>query len=182
MSLLDRPIDPIESSFYLVLKSNAFTKLYADNTQLSFKNKIITPINMSGNWEVALIDMQIHRSKTSNFGHCLWFYTNITVNTQVGADTEPLLAHVPINSNKKGWFSAQPHKHYVPLKQLVFDHVYVDIKSGFETRGRSKAEVGFQRVAKPSRKSIILQNTTHPTTVVLHFRKSDLPLYLKNER
>jgi len=46
------------SSYTVVLFSNAQTRSYPDNKPYAFHNELGTPLNLSYDWEVALLDIQ----------------------------------------------------------------------------------------------------------------------------
>jgi len=48
--------------FYMTLPSNSSSQYYPDNTVACFKTRLSTPVSLSGDWEVALFEIEYPRS------------------------------------------------------------------------------------------------------------------------
>ena len=53
-----QPIDQIMSNFYLTLPSNSSMSYYEDNTLASFTTRLPNTIDLEGDWEVGLVEIQ----------------------------------------------------------------------------------------------------------------------------
>ena len=51
-------MDPIHREFQITLPSNTNLELYPENAANNYTTKLCYPLNLQGNWEVALVDIQ----------------------------------------------------------------------------------------------------------------------------
>ena len=89
------------SQFYLTLPSNSSMEYFPANTLTNFKTKLAQPIELTGEWEVALSEFQYPRS---------WY------NLRKGLDS-----HIYHRSGGEGYFlsSGVPHGYYRSVKEFV---------------------------------------------------------------
>lgn len=150
------------NSFYLSLKSDASRNYYTANTVSSFKNKLLNNINLEGEWEVALCDLQFfkHKKIASN-RHSFWIYSDIVIDTQVGDLSLPLLRRASITNSRKNWLMYEANGYlYRKLKTNFIESISISIKDSLNH---------FQDTLH----AISTSDTTEesPTTLTLHFRK-----------
>ena len=89
------------SQFYLTLPSNSSMEYFPANTLTNFKTKLAQPIELTGEWEVALSELQYPRS---------WY------NLRKGLDS-----HIYHKSGGEDYFllSGVPHGYYRSVKEFV---------------------------------------------------------------
>ena len=89
------------SQFYLTLPSNSSMEYFPANTLTNFKTKLAQPLELTGEWEVALSEFQYPRS---------WY------NLRKGFDS-----HIYADSGGQGYFltSTVPHGYYPTVKEFV---------------------------------------------------------------
>ena len=90
------------SQFYLTLPSNSSMENFPDNTLTNFKTKLAQPIELIGEWEVALSELQYPRS---------WYNLRKSENH----------IHCDVNGSGRGYFltSFVPFGYYPTIKQFV---------------------------------------------------------------
>ena len=87
--------------FYLTLPSNSSMEYFPANTLTNFKTKLAQPLELTGEWEVAISEFQYPRS---------WY------NLRKGFDS-----HIYVDSGGQGYFltSSAPHGYYPTVKEFV---------------------------------------------------------------
>ena len=87
------------SQFYLTLPSNSSMEYFSANTLTNFKTKLAQPVELLGDWEVALAELQYPRS---------WY------------NLQNLSNHIYQDSGGQGYFSTSvvPHGYY-PTSEIL---------------------------------------------------------------
>ena len=118
------------NSFYILIESK---EAYTQTSELSFRNKLNKQYNLSGNWVVALCDLQLYTGDLhpQPAGNTVYIFCDIITETQIGKTDEQLLRRVPIRDSdiSKGWLVIDfQTPYYIPLKITTLTEIGIRIK------------------------------------------------------
>lgn len=77
-------MEEINSDFYITLPSNASMNYFPNNTQSSYRTKLVSPLTLSGEWEIGLVEIFFPRNwfNIGNHNNDYVIYTETQKNVQ----------------------------------------------------------------------------------------------------
>ena len=116
--------------FYLFLSSEDSKDLYPQNTPQDFTVQLPERIQLTGEWTLALVEIEYPTSFSRNPPASLWFEVDLCETSIVGDRKLPVLRRLPVTSipnNETKRLTFDPLLH-LPIRQYDFDKVHIHIK------------------------------------------------------
>ena len=116
-------------SVRMVLRSTDCISMFENNVPNNFTVQLNKEVDLEGYWVVALTEISIVYQTSSRMSGDIYIFSNICVDSFVGASEKPLLRKVHIGKDGTEGFAKNKKKYFTST--LIFDTpYYIPVRSG----------------------------------------------------
>ena len=134
-------------SHYVIINSDQCLEYFPDNEPYRFRTYLQAPLNLSGVWKVALVDINLFETKTKT-KQILYLHSNICGESIIDGEKEDLLRLLKFQKISN-WSQSFDSPYYVPVSRKEIRDIEINIR---DEKGKL---------------ATFLKN---PVTVTLHFK------------
>lgn len=124
-------------SYYIHLSSDACLDVYNDNTGNAFKNRLSRPLSLTGDWSVAVTELEIRPMTKGYICVCI----DIVSPSHVGGNQLPLARRIYPHLTASNNIYLYTRPYYIPLTNKFIEDigVYLTDDAGVRTSFTSEA-------------------------------------------